>query len=228
MHNLNRLKHLGIIMDGNGRWAKIRGKVRTEGHKMGAETVRKITTYCAKHETIETLTLYAFSTENWKRPKMEVSFLMKLLDNYLTNEVATYMELDTKFETIGDISAFSDKLKETIRKTKALTKNNRSLTQVLALNYGSRDEIVRAANSVVAEGEVITEENLGAALDSPYTDIDLLIRTSGEQRLSNFLLWQLSYSEMFFTDTLWPDFTPDELEEIIENFRERDRKFGGI
>jgi undecaprenyl diphosphate synthase len=228
MHNLNRLKHLGIIMDGNGRWAKIRGKVRTEGHKMGAETVRKITTYCAKHETIETLTLYAFSTENWKRPKMEVSFLMKLLDNYLTNEVATYMELDTKFETIGDISAFSDKLKETIRKTKALTKNNRSLTQVLALNYGSRDEIVRAANSVVAEGEVITEENLGAALDSPYTDIDLLIRTSGEQRLSNFLLWQLSYSEMFFTDTLWPDFMPDELEEIIENFRERDRKFGGI
>ena len=228
MHNLNHLKHLGIIMDGNGRWAKIRGKVRTEGHKMGAETVRKITTYCAKHETIETLTLYAFSTENWKRPKMEVSFLMKLLDNYLTNEVDAYMEVDTKFETIGDISAFSDKLKETIRKTKALTKNNRSLTQVLALNYGSRDEIVRAANSVVAEGEVITEENLGAALDSPYTDIDLLIRTSGEQRLSNFLLWQLSYSEMFFTDTLWPDFMPDELEEIIESFQERDRKFGGI
>ena len=215
-------------MDGNGRWAKIRGKVRTEGHKMGAETVRKITTYCAKHETIETLTLYAFSTENWKRPKMEVSFLMKLLDNYLTNEVATYMELDTKFETIGDISVFSDKLKETIRKTKALIKNNKSLTQVLALNYGSRNEIVRAANSIVAEGEVITEENLGAALDSPYTDIDLLIRTSGEQRLSNFLLWQLSYSEMFFTETLWPDFMPDELEEIIENFQERDRKFGGI
>jgi undecaprenyl diphosphate synthase len=228
MHNLNHLKHLGIIMDGNGRWAKIRGKVRTEGHKMGAETVRKITTYCAKHETIETLTLYAFSTENWKRPKMEVSFLMKLLDNYLTNEVATYMELDTKFETIGDISVFSDKLKETIRKTKALIKNNKSLTQVLALNYGSRNEIVRAANSIVAEGEVITEENLGAALDSPYTDIDLLIRTSGEQRLSNFLLWQLSYSEMFFTETLWPDFMPDELEEIIENFQERDRKFGGI
>ena len=215
-------------MDGNGRWAKIRGKVRTQGHKVGAETVRTITTYCAKHETIETLTLYAFSTENWKRPKMEVNFLMKLLDNYLTNEVPTYMELDTKFETIGDISAFSDKLKETIRKTKALTKNNRSLTQVLALNYGSRDEIVRAANSVAAQGERITEENLGAALDSPYTDIDLLIRTSGEQRLSNFLLWQLSYSEMFFTETLWPDFMPDELEEIIENFQERDRKFGGI
>ncbi len=228
MNNISHLKHLGIIMDGNGRWAKIRGKVRTQGHKVGAETVRTITTYCAKHETIETLTLYAFSTENWKRPKMEVNFLMKLLDNYLTNEVPTYMELDTKFETIGDISAFSDKLKETIRKTKALTKNNRSLTQVLALNYGSRDEIVRAANSVAAQGERITEENLGAALDSPYTDIDLLIRTSGEQRLSNFLLWQLSYSEMFFTETLWPDFMPDELEEIIENFQERDRKFGGI
>jgi len=229
MNKSNHLKHLGIIMDGNGRWAKIRGKVRTEGHKVGAETVRKITTYCAEHETIETLTLlYAFSTENWKRPKMEVSFLMRLLDNYLQNELETYMKLDTKFETIGDLAPFSDKLKKTIAYTKQATQNNRSLTQVLALNYGSRDEIVRAANRVVESGEKITEQNLGAALDSPYTDIDLLVRTSGEQRLSNFLLWQLSYSEMFFTDTLWPDFMPDELEEIIERFQKRDRKFGGI
>ena len=228
MQNTNRLKHLAIIMDGNGRWAKIRGKVRTEGHKVGAETVRQITTYCARHETIETLTLYAFSTENWKRPKMEVSFLMRLLDNYLQNELETYMKLDTRFETIGDLSPFSDKLKKTIETTKELTKHNKSLTQVLALNYGSRDEIVRAANRVVAAGETITEESLGAALDSPYTDIDLLIRTSGEQRLSNFLLWQISYSEMYFTETLWPDFMPDELEEIIENFHHRERKFGGI
>ncbi len=215
-------------MDGNGRWAKIRGKVRTEGHKVGAETVRKITTYCAEHETIETLTLYAFSTENWKRPKMEVSFLMRLLDNYLQNELETYMKLDTKFETIGDLTPFSDTLKKTIAHTKQATQNNRSLTQVLALNYGSRDEIVRAANRVVESGEKITEESLSTALDSPYTDIDLLVRTSGEQRLSNFLLWQLSYSEMFFTETLWPDFMPDELEEIIERFQKRDRKFGGI
>jgi undecaprenyl diphosphate synthase len=228
MSKTNRLEHLAIIMDGNGRWAKQQGKARTEGHKMGAEVVRDITTYCAKHEAIKTLTLYAFSTENWKRPKMEVSFLMKLLNHYLRNEIPTYMKLDTKFETVGDISAFSDKLKKTIAETKELTKNNKSLTQVLALNYGSRDEIVRAANRVIDAGEAMTEETLGAALDSPYTDIDLMIRTSGEQRLSNFLLWQLSYSEMFFTDTLWPDFSPAELEEIIGKFQHRDRKFGGI
>ena len=228
MSKTNRLQHLAIIMDGNGRWAKIRGKARTQGHKVGAETVRTITTYCAKHETIETLTLYAFSTENWKRPKMEVNFLMKLLDNYLSNELETYMELGTRFETIGDLSPFSPKLKKTIEKTKEATKKNTRLVQVLALNYGSRDEIIRAANRVIAQSEPLTEESLSAALDSPYSDIDLLIRTSGEQRLSNFLLWQLSYSELFFTETLWPDFSPQELEKIIENFQLRDRKFGGI
>ncbi|NKQ40283.1 MAG: di-trans,poly-cis-decaprenylcistransferase [Sulfurovum sp.] len=225
---MNILRHLAIIMDGNGRWAKIRGKVRTEGHKVGAETVRDITTYCAKQETIETLTLYAFSTENWKRPKMEVNFLMRLLDNYLRNELSTYMELDTRFETIGDLSPFSNSLKQTISETKELTKNNKSLVQVLALNYGSRDEIVRAANRVIAKDQELTEESLTASLDSSYGDIDLIVRTSGEQRLSNFLLWQLSYSEIFFTDTLWPDFTASELEEIIENFQQRNRKYGGI
>jgi len=228
MSKTNTLQHLAIIMDGNGRWAKIRGKARTQGHKVGAETVRTITTYCAQHETIETLTLYAFSTENWKRPKMEVNFLMKLLDNYLTDELSTYMELDTRFETIGDLAPFSPKLKKTIEKTKEATKHNKKLVQVLALNYGSRDEIVRAANRVISRKEPLTEESLSAALDSPYSDIDLLVRTSGEQRLSNFLLWQLSYSEMFFTNTLWPDFSPQELEVIIESFQHRDRKFGGI
>ena len=215
-------------MDGNGRWAKIRGKVRTQGHKVGAETVRTITTYCAEHETVETLTLYAFSTENWKRPKMEVNFLMKLLDDYLRNELDTYMKLDTRFETIGDLAPFSPRLKKTIQETKEATRHNKKLVQVLALNYGSRDEIVRAANRVISRKEPLTEESLSAALDSPYSDIDLLVRTSGEQRLSNFLLWQLSYSEMFFTDTLWPDFSPQELEDIIEKFQRRDRKFGGI
>jgi len=224
----NILKHLAIIMDGNGRWAKNQGKKRTEGHKVGAEVVREITTYCANHETIETLTLYAFSTENWKRPKAEVSFLMKLLDNYLRKELDVYMREDVRFETVGDISAFSDKLKKTISETKEVTKNNKKLTQVLALNYGSRDEIVRAANRVIKNNEKLTEESLSAALDSPYTDIDLMIRTSGEQRLSNFLLWQLSYSELYFTDTLWPDFKSDELESIIDEFYGRERKFGGI
>lgn len=228
MSKTNTLKHLAIIMDGNGRWAKQQGKARTEGHKEGAERVRDITTYCAEHSSIETLTLYAFSTENWKRPKLEVSFLMKLLDNYLKNEIPTYMKLDTKFETIGDLAPFSNKLKKTIERTKEITKNNKSLTQVLALNYGSRDEIVRAANRVISQNKELTEESLSESLDSPFEDIDLMIRTSGEQRLSNFLLWQLSYSEMFFTDTLWPDFLPAELESIIEQFQQRNRKFGGI
>jgi len=228
MAKVNELKHLAIIMDGNGRWAKQRGKVRTEGHKMGAETVRHITTYCSKHEDIETLTLYAFSTENWKRPKLEVSFLMKLLGNYLTNELETYMKLETRFETIGDLEPFSPKLKKIIADTKEATKNNTKLTQVLALNYGSRDEIVRAVNRVIDNGDKVTNDSLSEALDSPYTDIDLMIRTSGEKRLSNFLLWQLSYSELFFTDTLWPDFTPAHLDEIISHYGNRERKFGGI
>jgi len=228
MAKTNSLKHLAIIMDGNGRWAKSRGKNRTEGHKMGAETVRHITTYCSAHEEIETLTLYAFSTENWKRPKLEVSFLMKLLGNYLTNELETYMRLGTKFETVGDLAPFSTKLKKIIADTKEATKENTNLTQVLALNYGSRDEIVRAVNRVIDSGAEVTEDTLGEALDSPYTDIDLMIRTSGEQRLSNFLLWQLSYSELFFTDTLWPDFTPEHLEDIIDRYHGRERKFGGI
>jgi len=228
MGKKNRLEHLAIIMDGNGRWAKSRGLKRTKGHEEGAERVRDITTYCSGQDEIRTLTLYAFSTENWKRPKLEVNFLMKLLDKYLHNEISTYMAQDTRFETIGDISAFSDKLKKTIARTKELTKNNQSLTQVLALNYGSRDEIVRAVNRVLDKQEEVTEASLSEALDSPYSNIDLLIRTSGEQRLSNFLLWQLSYSEFHFTPTHWPDFMPDELAQIITLFHHRDRKFGGI
>jgi undecaprenyl diphosphate synthase len=138
------------------------------------------------------------------------------------------MENNVRMETIGDIERFSPKLQKTIAKVKEVTKDNTALTQVLALNYGSRDEIVRAVNRVIDAGDAVTEESLGAALDTPFTDVDLLIRTSGEQRLSNYLLWQLSYSEFFFTDTHWPDFKPDELEEIISHYGVRERKFGGI
>jgi undecaprenyl diphosphate synthase len=228
MKTPNTLQHLAVIMDGNGRWAKERGYKRTKGHEEGAERVRDITTYCSLHPTIETLTLYAFSTENWKRPKMEVEFLMKLLDRYLTKEIPVYMENNVRMETIGDIERFSPKLQKTIAKVKETTKNNTALTQVLALNYGSRDEIVRAVNRVIDAGEAVTEESLGAALDTPYVDADLLVRTSGEQRLSNYLLWQLSYAEFVFTDTLWPDFKPDELEQIIDVYEGRERRFGGI
>jgi len=224
----NILKHLAIIMDGNGRWAKERGLQRTKGHEAGAEVVRNITQYCANHTEIETLTLYAFSTENWKRPKVEVDFLMHLLEKYLSQEQETYMKNGIKFEVIGDISPFSNKLKKTIEDTKDMTKNNKNLTQILALNYGSRDEIVRAVNRALDSGKEINEEIINRYLDTPYSDIDLLIRTSGEMRLSNFLLWQISYAEMFFTDTYWPDFTTIELSDIIDRFKSRVRKFGGI
>jgi len=219
--------HLAIIMDGNGRWAKKRGLKRTQGHKKGAEVVKEITTYCANNPDIEILTLYAFSTENWKRPKIEVDFLMRLLDNWLKKELDTYIKNGVKFETIGDISKFSDKLKKRIESTKEATKNFKKLTQVLALNYGSRDEITRAVQKLVKSNEEVTQENIQKNLDISR-DVDLLIRTSGEIRVSNFLLWQIAYAEMFFTKTLWPDFTSIELENIINEFKNRQRRFGGI
>ena len=219
--------HIAIIMDGNGRWAKQKGLKRTEGHKKGAEVVKEITTYCANNPEIDVLTLYAFSTENWKRPKMEVEFLMKLLDNWLKKELPTYLENEVKFEVIGDISKFSDKLKKRIEFTREKTKNFKKLTQVLALNYGSRDEITRAVKKLIEKNEEITPENIQKNLDISR-DVDLLIRTSGEIRVSNFLLWQIAYAEMFFTKTLWPDFTSEELDKIIKEFKKRERRFGGI
>jgi len=224
----NTLTNLAIIMDGNGRWAKERGLARTKGHEKGAEVIREITEYCSNHPTIKTVTLYAFSTENWKRPKMEVDFLMKLLEKYLKKELKTYHKFGVKFETIGDLSKFSPKLQKQINATKEETKNYTKLTQILALNYGARDEITRAVKKLLEQNREISQDNISKALDTPYTDIDLLIRTSGEQRLSNFLLWQTSYSELFFTPTLWPDFTSSELEEIIEKYHMVDRKFGGL
>jgi len=224
----NKLKNLAIIMDGNGRWAKKRGLNRTKGHEKGAEVVREITKYCSLNKEIKTLTLYAFSTENWKRPKLEVEFLMKLLNNYLKKELNTYLENNIKFETIGNLEPFSKTLKNTINKTKEATKSNTSLTQILALNYGAQDEITRAVNTLVKKNKEITIENISNALDTPYSDIDLLIRTSGEQRLSNYLLWQVAYTELAFTKTLWPDFTTKELESIINDYKNRERKFGGI
>ena len=223
--------HLAIIMDGNGRWAKAKGKSRTEGHKKGAEVVKEITTYCANNPEIKYLTLYAFSTENWKRPKYEVDFLMKLLDNWLKKELDTYIKNKVRFEAIGDISKFSKKLQNRINLTKEKTKNFNKLTQVLALNYGSRDEITRAVKRLCDKNEEITEKNISKNLDTGIhniPDVDLLVRTSGEIRLSNYLLWQVAYAEMFFTKTLWPDFTTKELEEIINKFKKRERRFGGI
>ncbi|QOR62437.1 polyprenyl diphosphate synthase [Sulfurovum sp. ST-21] len=223
------LKNLAIIMDGNGRWAQQRGLNRTKGHEKGAETIRDVTTYCAKHPSIETVTFYAFSTENWKRPKLEIEFLMKLLDRYLQKELKTYQNHNIRFKAIGNIEAFSDKLQERIKITEEATKNNTDLIHILALNYGGRAEITCAVNKLINEGKKkVTEHDISSALQTPYSNIDLLIRTSGEERISNYLLWQISYAELYFTETLWPDFTIQELDEIISDFEQRTRKFGGL
>jgi len=225
----NILKDIAIIMDGNGRWATKRGLNRTKGHEVGAEVIRDITMYCAKHETIQSATFYAFSTENWKRPKLEVEFLMKMLDRYLKNELETYQKYDIKFQAIGNLNEFSKNLQKRIIDTQNATQNNTKLTQILALNYGGRAEIVNSVNTLIDMGKKeITVEDISSNLQTPYSDIDLLIRTSGEERVSNFLLWQISYSEFYFSDTLWPDFTTDELEMIIENYKNRKRRFGGV
>ena len=223
------ITHLAIIMDGNGRWAKERGFKRTKGHEVGAEAIRDITTYCAAHESIETATFYAFSTENWKRPKLEVEFLMKLLDRYLKKELKTYQDHNIRFQALGDINAFSKALQKRIQETEYLTRNNTNLTQILALNYGGRAEITSAVNKLMQEGKTnVSEDDISEALQTPYSDIDVLIRTSGEERISNFLLWQLSYAEFYFTDTLWPDFTAEELDTILASFTQRHRRFGGL
>ncbi len=216
-------------MDGNGRWAQQRGLNRTKGHEKGAEVIRDVTTYCAKHPHIETVTFYAFSTENWKRPKLEVAFLMKLLDRYLEKELETYQKNNVRFQAIGDLQAFSAKLQKRIQDTTEATKHNSDLTHILALNYGGRAEIVTAVNRLMQEGKKeVSEQDISSSLQTPYADIDLLIRTSGEERVSNYLLWQISYAEFYFTQTLWPDFDTQELDEIISDFENRNRRFGAV
>jgi undecaprenyl diphosphate synthase len=220
--------HIAIIMDGNGRWAKNKGLKRTAGHEEGAKVVRDITKHCSLLG-VKYLTLYAFSTENWTRPKLEVEFLMKLLERYFKSELPIYLENNIKFRAIGDISKFSKSLQKIIKDVEDKTSNMSGLTQILALNYGSRDEITRAVSKLVSSNQTINEENISLNLDTAdFSDVDLLIRTSGEMRLSNFLLWQCAYSEMFFTKTLWPDFSTLELNDIIYEFNSRERRFGGV
>lgn len=220
--------HLAIIMDGNGRWATEKNLKRTAGHEEGAKTVRKITEHCAKLG-VKYLTLYAFSTENWSRPKLEVEFLMKLLEKYLKSELAVYLENDIKFKAIGDLSKFSNTLQKTIKEIENKTAQCKGMTQVLALNYGSRNEITRAVKKLNDKNLEITEENIQKSLDTAFIpDVDLLIRTSGEIRISNYLLWQIAYAELFFTQTYWPEFSTNELDDIISDFNQRERRFGGI
>lgn len=226
--DMNALNHLAIIMDGNGRWAKNRTLIRTDGHKKGANTVENIAIYCAKNG-IKNLTLYAFSTENWKRPKSEVDFLLNLLLKFIKLKENLFLENSIRFHTIGDLSPFSAELKNAISNLKDKTKDNSRLNLILAINYGSQNEIVRAVNSALANGVKIDEKSISSHLDSAdFGDVDLMIRTGGEHRLSNFLLWQSSYAELAFTPTLWPDFDTKELDEIIAKFKITHRKFGAI
>jgi undecaprenyl diphosphate synthase len=228
MSNNTIPSHIAIIMDGNGRWAKERGLNRTSGHEEGAKTVRKITQYCSDIG-IKYLTLYAFSTENWERPKLEVEFLMKLLERYLKKELDVYLKNNIRFKAIGDLTRFSNSLQKTIFETQDKTAHCLGLTQVLALNYGSKNEIIRAVKKLNEQNLEVTEENLESCLDTAgMGDVDVLIRTSGEVRLSNYLLWQNAYAEMFFTQTYWPDFNEAELDDILSDFAKRERRFGGI
>ena len=230
MNNIeeNIPSHIAMIMDGNGRWAKEQGLKRTAGHEKGAKTVREITIHSSKIG-VKYLTLYAFSTENWSRPKLEVEFLMKLLERYFKSELPIYLENNVQFKAIGDLSKFSPKLQKIIKNTEEKTASCTGLTQILALNYGSRDEITRAMKKLHEKNLEITEENIQSCLDTAnIPDVDLLIRTSGEVRVSNYLLWQIAYAEMFCTKTYWPEFTTNELDDIISDFNHRERRFGGI
>jgi undecaprenyl diphosphate synthase len=228
MRLTEKVRHVAIIMDGNGRWATQQGKNRSFGHEAGAKNVRTITQGCS-NLGLSHLTLYAFSTENWKRPALEVSFLMKLLTKYLKNELPLLIQNNIRFETIGDLSPFSSALKKQIDTTKQATAHHNGLTQVLALNYGARDEILRAINALHSKNLVPTLELIDAHLDTAsFPPVDMLIRTGGDTRLSNFLLWQAAYSELFFTQTLWPDFSTDECAKMMEEFNVRERRFGGL
>ena len=224
---MNQAKHIAIIMDGNGRWAEMQGKKRVKGHEAGAKVLKQITTYCSSTSDIERLTLYAFSTENWKRPRLEVEFLMKLLEKHLKSELSIFLENNVRFEPIGDIRAFSKSLQKTIKMVQEKTTHCDGLVQSLALNYGAQDEMLRAINKIKDCDNDITIEMISNELDCKHS-VDLLIRTGGDHRLSNFLLWQSAYAELFFTDTLWPDFTIKELEKIIKKFTKVERRFGGL
>ena len=225
----NRLpRHIAVIMDGNGRWAKRRGLPRTAGHKVGAEVFRKIATYC-KELGVEYLTVYAFSTENWKRPADEVSTIMGLLEQYLHEAIDTMEKDHIRLRFFGDMSVLSPELQALAHRTDDISTHYDGFQANICLNYGGRAELLRAAQRCAERGLDWTEENLSANMYSAgIPDPELVIRPGGEMRLSNFLLWQCAYSELYFCDTLWPDFTRQELDKAIIDYQRRDRRFGGV
>ena len=233
LHTQKMPKHVAIIMDGNGRWAKQKGRLRVFGHENGTKSVREITETCVELN-IENLTLYAFSTENWKRPKIEVQTLMRLLISSLKNEIKTLQDNDIRLQTIGNTDELPRKVQRELQDVISQTKGNKKMTLTLALSYGSRDEIINTIKqiSIKVKNNIISPELIDESVinEHLYTrnlpDVDLLIRTSGEQRISNFLLWQIAYAELFFTEVLWPDFTKEDLYEAILSYQKRERRFG--
>lgn len=242
---MNSLNHLAIIMDGNGRWAKKRGFLRTKGHENGALVIEQICEFCLENN-VKILSLYAFSTENWKRPKSEVNFLMNLLKDFLISRKDSFIKNGISFNIIGDISILSDELKTEISNLKNMTSKNRNLKLNLAINYGAHDEIARAMQKIAINtlrsenydlkndqkfkdriAEIFNTKTISSTLDES-AQIDLLIRTGGEKRLSNFMLWQASYAELAFSKTLWPDFSKAELAKIVTEFKCKNRRFGGV
>jgi len=228
--------HVAIIMDGNGRWAKARGLPRTAGHQAGTQAAERLIRFATRDLGLRYLTLYAFSTENWSRPTEEVDFLLDLLDRFITEKLREFVEEGVHLTVLGDLTPLSPRLRETVERAIAATADNTKLHLNVALNYGARQEIIRACRALAkaaAQGELdpgaIGEEEITAALyTARIPDPDLIIRTSGEMRLSNFLLWQAAYTELYFTPTLWPDFTPEELMKAIEVYQQRERRFGGV
>ena len=231
----NLPRHIAIIMDGNGRWAKKRGMPRTAGHAAGAETFRNIATYC-KEIGLDYLTVYAFSTENWKRPEEEVSAIMGLLKKYLLEAIGKMEKDKIKIRFFGDLSPLTPELRELCQRTSEISKHYEGCQVNICLNYGGRDELIRAAKAYAkdcvdgkADAEHLTDEQFGNYMFSAgVPDPDLVIRPSGEVRLSNFLLWQSAYAEFYFTDVLWPDFSKEELHKAIAVFQSRNRRFGGV
>ncbi len=229
----NLPKHLAIIMDGNGRWAKQKGMLRAFGHENGTKSVRMAVETCAKLG-IENLTLYAFSTENWNRPKLEVDLLMKLLISSLKKELKTLAENNIRLNAIGNLDSLPSSVKKELMAVIEKTKNNTRMTLTLALSYGSREELVSAVKGICdkVKNNIISIDGIDESIINQhlYTqnlpDVDLLIRTSGEHRISNFLLWQIAYAELYFTEVLWPDFSAENLYEAIVSYQKRERRFG--
>ncbi|MCD6459777.1 isoprenyl transferase [bacterium] len=227
--------HIAIIMDGNGRWARKQGFARIKGHNTGVETIRNIVTF-SNEIGLKYLTLYAFSIENWGRPKREIKLLMKLLDKYLADELSLFLENNIRFNVIGLIEGLPLEIQKKIKYNMESTKNNTGLTLTLALNYSGRSEITTAVKNIVKDassGKIssidITEDFISSYLfTNDLPDPDLLIRTSGEMRVSNFLLWQISYSEIWITPVLWPDFSQNHLAEAVVDYQKRERRFGKV